>query len=119
MNVRYMYASSTKIMQGLVQYKQMADYNVHVCTVQYSTFWYCTVRNALHVIVHDGVKSVCNGDYGRVSKLCSYGFLDEVISLQVHGSCGLVQHQDLGLTEESSSQTHQLTLTNTVRKTTK
>ena len=87
--------------------------------VQYLTFWYCTVRNALHVIVHDGVKSVCNGDYGRVSKLCSYGFLDEVISLQVHGSCGLVQHQDLGLTEESSSQTHQLTLTNTVRKTTK
>ncbi len=43
-----------------------------------------------HVIVYDGVQSV--------SKLYSYGLLNEVISLQVHGSCGLVQYQDLGLT---------------------
>ncbi len=91
------------------QYKQIANYNV----------WCYTVWNALHVIVHDGVESVCNGDDGRVSKLCSDGLLDEVISLQVHGSCGLVQHQDLCLTEEGSSQTHQLTLTNTVGKKTK
>ncbi len=29
------------------------------------------------IIVHDGVESVCNGDDGRVSKLCSDGLLDE------------------------------------------
>ncbi len=69
----------------------------------------------LHVVINDSVESVCNGDDGAIRKLCSYGLLDEVISLQVHGSCGLVQHQDLGLTEEGSSQTHQLTLTNTAQ----
>ena len=65
-------------------------------------------------IIDDGVESVCDGEDSAVCKLCSDGLLNEVISLQVHGSCGLIQHQDLGLTEEGSSQTHQLTLTNTV-----
>ncbi len=69
-------------------------------------------RNS-RVIVYDGVESVSNGEDSAVCKLCSYGLLNEVISLQVHGSCGLVQYQDLGLTEERSCQTHQLTLTNT------
>ncbi len=70
--------------------------------------------DASHVIVYDGVESVSNGDDRAVGKLCPDGLLNEVVCLKVHSSCGLVQNQDLGLTEEGSSQAHQLTLTNTV-----
>ena len=66
------------------------------------------------VIVHDGVDPMCDGEDGTVSKFCADGLLNEVIGLEVHGSSGLVQDQDLGLAEQSSGQAHQLTLANTV-----
>ena len=66
------------------------------------------------VIVHDGVETMCDGEDGAVSKLCADGLLNEVISLEVHSSSGLIQDQDFGLAEQSSGQAHQLTLANTV-----
>ena len=54
-----------------------------------------------------------NGEDSAVSKLCADGLLDEVVSLQVHSCRRLVQHQDLGLAQQSSRQTHQLTLPDT------
>ena len=81
------------------------------CNLHYSVY---TVNSL--VIVHDGVEPVGNRDDSAVSKLCSDGLLNEIISLQVHGSRGLIQYQDLGFTEQGSSKTHQLTLTNTVRE---
>ena len=56
---------------------------------------------------------MCDGEDGAVSKLCADGLLNEVVGLEVHGSSGFVQDQDLGLAEQSSSQAHQLTLTHT------
>ena len=70
-----------------------------------------TVR--VPVVVHDGVEAVSNGEDGGISKLCADGLLDEVVSLQVHSCRCLVQHQDLGLAQQSSRQTHQLTLPDT------
>ena len=48
-------------------------------------------------VVHDGVESVSDGQDSAVLKLGADGGLDQVVHLQVHSSCGLVQNQDLGL----------------------
>lgn len=42
------------------------------------------------VVVHDCVEPVGNGQYSAVFKLGTDGALDEVVSLQVNGSSGLV-----------------------------
>ena len=44
------------------------------------------------VIVHDGVESMSNSDDSAVMELTPDGFLNEVISFQVHSSCGFIQH---------------------------
>ena len=77
-----------------------------------SVHGYLSTRYDSHVVVHDGVESVCNRDDCAVGKLRADGLLDQVVRLQVHSSCGLVQHQDLGLAQEGPGQTHQLTLAN-------
>lgn len=41
-------------------------------------------------IVHDGVEPVCNGQHRAGLKLGADGSLDEVVHLQVDGSCSLV-----------------------------
>lgn len=53
------------------------------------------------------------GEDGAVLKLGADGGLDEVVSLQVDSSRGLVQDEDPGLPQQSSGQTHQLSLTHT------
>ena len=77
---------------------------------------YPLVHRHSQVIVHDCVESVSDGDDSAVGKLGADGLLDEVVSLQVHSSGGFIKHQDLGLTEEGSRQTHQLPLTDTARR---
>ena len=57
----------------------------------------------LHVIVHNGIQSMGDSNNSAVCKLCSDGFLNEVICLKVNSSCGLIQNKDLGFTKESSS----------------
>ena len=44
------------------------------------------------VIVHDGIESMSNSDDSAVTELTPNGFLNEVISFQVHSSCGFIQH---------------------------
>ena len=56
-----------------------------------------------HIIVHNGIQPVGDGEDSAVRKLYSDGFLDEVIRLKVNSSCGFIQYKDLGFTEESSS----------------
>lgn len=64
-------------------------------------------------VVHDGVESVRDGEDGAVLKLCADGGLDEIVGLQVHSGRSFIQDEDSGLPQQSSSQTHQLPLTNT------
>ena len=70
-------------------------------------------RLHLLIIVYDGVEAVGYSEDGTVSKLCADGLLNEIISLQIYCCCGLIQNQNLGLAQQSSCQTHQLTLANT------
>ena len=49
------------------------------------------------VVVHDGVQSVGDGEDAAPGELLPDGGLDQVVSLQVHGCCGLVQDQDLNM----------------------
>lgn len=67
-------------------------------------------------VVHDGVESVSDGENGAVLKLCADGGLDEIISLQVDSGRSFIQDEDSGLPQQSSSQTHQLPLTNTEQR---
>ena len=62
------------------------------------------------VIIQDGVEPVRNGEHSAVLELGPDGLLNEVVSLHVDGSCGLVQHKDLGFAEQGACQTHQLSL---------
>ena len=65
------------------------------------------------VIIQDGVQSVGNGEHSARGKLRADGLLNEVIGLHVHCCCCLVQYKDLGLPQQSTCQTHQLTLPDT------
>ena len=75
--------------------------------------WYWFEHATIPVIVHDSVEAVGYSEDGTVGKLCADGLLNEIISLQIHGCRGFIQNQNLGLAQQSSCQTHQLTLTNT------
>lgn len=57
---------------------------------------------------------MCDGKDGAVFKLSPNGGLDEIICLQVDRSCSFIQDEDPRLPQESTSQTHQLPLANTV-----
>ena len=50
------------------------------------------------VVVHDGVEPVGDGEDAAPGELLPDGGLDQVVSLQVHGCCGLVQNQNLNMT---------------------
>ena len=63
------------------------------------------------IVIHDGIKSVSNGEYSASFELLSDGVLDEVVRLHVDGGRGLVQNEHLGLPEQRPRQTHQLPLT--------
>lgn len=60
----------------------------------------------LPCIVHDSVEAVGDGQDSTVLKLCADCGLDQSVRLQVHGGCGLVQHQDLGFPQQGSGQAH-------------
>ena len=61
-------------------------------------------------VVHDGVEPVSDGEDGTVIKLRPDGGLNEIVCFQVHGRCGLVQHQDLRLPQQGPGQAHKLAL---------
>ena len=48
--------------------------------------------SVLLVVVHDGVEAMGNSDNSALTELTPDGFLNEVISFQVHSSCGFIQH---------------------------
>ena len=51
------------------------------------------IRNNIYsspVIVHDGVETMSNSDDSALTELTPDGFLNEVISFQVHSSCGFI-----------------------------
>ena len=75
----------------------------HLCkqsTISYQHVWVVklhhssTVKNQDLVIIHNGVKSVCNGQHCGVLKLVTNDFLDETISLKVYISCCLLYTSD-------------------------
>ena len=70
-------------------------------------------KRKLPRVIHDGIQSMRYRQYGAVFELHSDSVLDEVIGLKVNGGRRLVQHQDLGLPQQRSSQADQLTLTHT------
>ena len=78
--------------------------------VQRRYFLVC-VALAIPVVVQDGVKSMGYGDDCTLLKLFTNRLLDQGIGLHVNRRRRLVQHQDLGLPQQRSCQTHQLTLT--------
>lgn len=67
------------------------------------------------VAVHDGVDPVCNSEDGLVLKLLSDGLLQQFVRLLVHAGCGFINTQDLGLGQQSSGQTQQLSLSHRER----
>jgi len=79
---------------------------------------YYIVIYYLLVVVHDGVDSVCDGQHRTVSELAAYCRLDQIIGLRVDGRRRLIKDQHLGLTEQRTSQAHQLLLTHTAHHTT-
>ena len=48
--------------------------------------------SVLLVVVHDGAEAMGNSDNSALTELTPDGFLNEVISFQVHSSCGFIQH---------------------------
>lgn len=65
-------------------------------------------------VIHDCVESVSDGKDGAVFKLSPNGGLNKIICLQVDSGCSFIQDEDPRLSQESSSQTHQLPLAHTV-----
>ena len=78
--------------------------------VQRRYFLVC-VALAIPVVVQDGVKSVGYSDDCTLLKLFTDRLLDQRIGLHVDRRRRLVKHQDFGLPQKRSCQTHQLTLT--------
>lgn len=62
------------------------------------------------VTVHDGVEPVSNGDSRAVGELLLDGHLDQVISLYIHRSSGLIHDQNLGFPKQGPGQAQQLPL---------
>lgn len=67
-------------------------------------------------IVHDGVKSMGDGQHGAVLKLDTNCWLDQGVCFQIHSCRCLIQDKNLGFAEESTSQTYQLTLSQTAEQ---
>jgi len=65
------------------------------------------------VAVEHRVQSMCNRQHRAVGKLTAYRCLNQLICLNVHRSCSLIQHQDRSFAEQGTCQTHQLSLSNT------
>ena len=59
------------------------------------------------------VETVSDGDHSAVSELSPQSLLNSSISVTIHSSSGLVQHQHFGSSQESSCKTYQLFLTQT------
>ena len=68
----------------------------------------------LPVTVHDSVQSVSDGDDGARGELAPYRVLYEFIRLKVNGSRRFIKDKDLGLLQQSTSKTYQLSLTDAV-----
>ena len=68
----------------------------------------------LPVTVHDSVQSVSDGDDGARGELAPYRVLYEFICLKVNCSRRFIKDKDLGLMQQSTSETHQLSLTDAV-----
>lgn len=77
-------------------------------------FYICSfLWRPLPGVVHDCVEAVRYHQDSAVLKLRADGGLNQVVCLHVHGCCGLIQNQDLGLSQQSSGQAQQLPLAHT------
>ena len=65
------------------------------------------------IIVHDGVESVSHSENRAVLEAVPDRLLDELVRLQVHGGCRLVQHEHLGAPHQGPRHADQLPLANT------
>ena len=70
-------------------------------------------ESASLVVVHNSVESMGDGYHRRRAELLLDCGLDERVCMLIHRSGGLVQHQDLRLPQESSSQADELSLSHT------
>ena len=78
--------------------------------------WPMELGMCLPVTVHDSVEPMSDCEDGAVGELSSNRLLDQLVGLEVDGSSRLVQNEDLGLAEDGTCQTDQLTLANTDAK---
>lgn len=62
------------------------------------------------ITVHNGVDPVCNSKDSLILKLLSNGALQQFVCLLIHACCGFVNTQELGLGQQGSGQTQQLSL---------
>lgn len=58
-----------------------------------------------------------NRQYCAIFKFRTNRFLNKIVRFHVDGSCGFVQYQHFGLSEQSSSKANQLSLADTVSTT--
>ncbi len=85
------------------------------CLFIYSLFRCNMSRRKQHLlcIIHDGIESVCDGKDRTFFKLCSDRWLDEIVRFQVDSRGRFIEHEHLCLPEQSTCETHELTLSNT------
>jgi hypothetical protein len=63
---------------------------------------------SLPIAVDDRVQAMGDGQHRALRELLADHALDESVRLVVDGGCGFVQHQDLGLAQDGSSNADQL-----------
>ena len=67
-------------------------------------------------VVENRVEAVGDGEDGAGVELSTDCFLNQFISIQINGSCGLVEDQHFwGSAEESSGEANELLLSNTLK----
>ena len=65
-------------------------------------------------VVHDCIETMSNREHSAVGELGSYGALNQIVGVHIDGGSRLVQDENLGLSQQSTCQTHQLSLTHTI-----
>ena len=58
----------------------------------------------LLIVIKNSIDSMGNSKNGAVFELLPDGRLNQRVRLKVYGCCGLVQDQDLGLTQQGTGQ---------------
>ena len=76
---------------------------------------FTTVQNQYSIIVNDRVQSMSYGQHGAVGECRAYRSLNQLVRAVVHRGAGLVQYEYFGFAEQSSRQTNELSLANTLK----